>query len=134
MFDLDEWALQVLLVWGAGIGALAAFQIIDGFGLHNPALAMLGTLMAFGLLYVPFTKWIWSRFVTQRGASSRELTGGILNLSLSQPADRPERWARLLGETFHARRVEWGPQPGLGGQDRIQGRRQSSPGNGQDRW
>ena len=46
VFDLDDWALQLLLIWGAGVGVLACFQLIRSNGWVNEAVAMLASFIA----------------------------------------------------------------------------------------
>ncbi|MFT4193514.1 ATP-binding protein, partial [Ottowia sp.] len=111
-FDLDDWALQLLLVWGGAIGVLACYQLIRAGGWLNEGLAMLAALALAGLLYTPLANWVWRRVLARRGPSPRELTSGILVLGLSPPDDRMHHWADLLRQTFHARHLEWGARSG----------------------
>lgn len=119
VFDLDDWALQLLLIWGAGVGVLACFQLIRSNGWVNEAVAMLASLVVFGLLYVPIANWIWRRVVARRGPSPRELTSGILVLGLSAPGDRTYYWADLLRQTFRARHIEWGSRSGAAATEAV---------------
>jgi signal transduction histidine kinase len=118
-FELGDWALQQLLIWGAGVAVLAIYQVIQAQRWVNEAWAMLAVLLVFGLAYVPAATWAWHRLATRQGPSPRELTSGILVLGLSALGDRSYYWADLLRQTFHARHVEWGARSGAAGTDSV---------------
>ena len=112
VFDLDDWALQLLLIWGGGVGVLACYQLVHANGWLNEGLAMLAALALVGVLYVPMATWAWRRVLARRGPSPRELTSGILMLGLAPPDDRIQHWADLLRQTFRVRHLEWGVRSG----------------------
>ncbi|MDO5693326.1 MAG: ATP-binding protein [Pseudomonadota bacterium] len=106
VFDIDDWGIQALLSWGAGLGTLAFYRLIVASQWLSADLAMLVAVLVFGVTYVPLSSSVWARSVLRHGPTPRELTGGILALGLAPPGERMRHWSTLLQQTLRARRLE----------------------------
>ena len=106
VFNLDDWAIQALLSWGACIGVLVTYRLLQATQWFSDDLAMVVAVLVFGLAYVPLSSGVWGRSILRRGLPPRDLASGILALGLMVPGERAQLWASLLERTFRVRRLE----------------------------
>lgn len=120
LFELDEWLIQLLLVWLTGTGVLLAYEFL-GFWVRDAAyLAMAIAVLGSSLILVPLYTWFWRRAGRRRDAVTQQLTGELLTLGLAPPADRSAHWTHLLEHVFGARRIEpWADAPRTGAGVRV---------------
>ncbi|MEO8561641.1 MAG: ATP-binding protein [bacterium] len=98
LFDLDEWALRILL-WGFAAVLLVAFDLI--------ALARLGRTRSLGLTlllalaYLPLRQWLWDRLLRRERIAPELLFDEALLVGFAgSDVERTTRWRALLERVF----------------------------------
>lgn len=101
LFDLDEWAWQ-MLVWVGGALAVVAVDALLIVALDWSAGAALGTsLWICGLLYFPARQWLWQKLVRRPALQLHELMPDLVRIAF-QPslAAREALWGGLLQRLY----------------------------------
>jgi signal transduction histidine kinase len=101
LFNLDEWAWQ-MLVWVGGALAVVTVDALLIVALDWSAGAALGTsLWVCGLLYFPARQWLWQKLVRRPALQLHELMPDLVRIAF-QPslAVRETLWERLLRQLY----------------------------------
>lgn len=101
LFDLDEWAWQ-MLVWVGGALAVVAVDALLIVALDWSAGAALGTsLWICGLIYFPARQWLWQKLVRRPTLQLHELMPDLVRIAFQASlAARETLWETLLRQLY----------------------------------
>lgn len=102
LFELGDWWRRIV-IWAVSVLFLILLDLFFLFGLHLSSGASLGwSLLACGVLWLPFRAWVWGRFSNNSTSDRSDLFARVMDIALaSSGGDAQGRmWSELLKSIF----------------------------------
>lgn len=101
LFDLSEWAFRITFYTSATLLLFVIDAALIMLLQLQPASALGIALLLVGFGYLPFRSLLWDWFVARPALPEHELFRSVIDISLAAtPAERSDRWRRLLQRVF----------------------------------
>lgn len=101
LFDLDQWAFQILFYLGAGLALLALDAILVLMLRTTPEISLGAALLLVAFVYLPLRDGLWRRITARSPLKEHEMFAAVAEVALTHQTEaRANRWRELQQRIF----------------------------------